>query len=114
MRKSGMHESVAKRVGPCPNCRSDRLTPVTDRRALCLTCRRCWEDCGDVMRWVSPARCQGCALEVLCAHPTGAGAIAVLSAPKRHRGNSRRRVSPGHQPEDAGFAVKPPSLPPTA
>ena len=33
MRKSGMHESVAERVGPCPNCRSDRLTPVTDRRA---------------------------------------------------------------------------------
>lgn len=93
MHKATKEASIVDQVDPCPNCGSDQLTPAAAGKVLCLSCRRCWEVRGDVVRWVSPARCDGCALRPFCLRPVPLGPrVAVLSAPVRHhrRGRARR------------------------
>lgn len=91
MRKPRNDVSVVELVTPCPHCGTDMLTPAGRGRALCLGCRRCWGLEGDVVRWVSPARCLGCALRPLCVNPVqDDDRITVLSVSARHQGRTSR------------------------
>ena len=114
MAKSRTDVPVAERVGRCPHCGGDQLTPVADDRVLCVGCRRCWEVTGRVVRRVTPWRCSGCALQVLCREPVADHApLTVLSAPVRcdaRASRGRRHPAPALRP----LPPPPPLLPPMA
>lgn len=105
--------SAVELASPCPHCGSGYLTPALADRALCVSCRRCWEVDGSVVRWVSPWRCSGCELRPLCSEPVhGDDVLAVLSTSVRRR----HRVVPGSPAHPVfGLAPEVPApLPPSA